>query len=76
MMSTALLRDAKVVYENEPAPVDAPSGNGAVRVIPIAGRLSLGRDVPAGSYTLQVTVAEPRGGKKGVARQWIDFEVR
>ena len=76
MMSTALLRNGKVVYKNNPTPVDAPSAGGAVRVIPIAGRLSLGHDVPAGPYTLQVTAAEPGGGSKGIARQWIDFEVR
>ena len=76
MMSTALLRDAKVVYENEPTPVNARSANSTVRVIPIAGRLALGHDVPAGTYTLQVTVNQRGGGTKGVARQWIDFDVR
>jgi hypothetical protein len=44
-----------------------------VRVIPIAGLLSLGADVPPGAYTLQVTVGADR---KRRAVQWADLEVR
>jgi VWFA-related protein len=45
----------------------------APRVIPIAGQLSLGADVPPGAYTLQVSVGS--GGKRRAA-QWVDLEVR
>jgi VWFA-related protein len=75
-MSAALMRDGKVLYESESTPVDARVQDTSVRVIPIAGRLSLGHDVPPGAYTLQVTVRERRGGKERTARQWVDFDVR
>jgi hypothetical protein len=42
-------------------------------VVPIAGLLSLGHDVPPGSYTLQVNIG---AGKKCRASQWADLEVR
>jgi hypothetical protein len=44
-------------------------------VIPVAGRLSLGRDVPPGIYTRQVTVHDRRTPKRA-AHQWANFEVR
>jgi hypothetical protein len=48
-----------------------------VRVIPIAGSLDLGKDVPSGPYVLEVTVARAREGKVNRhASQWVDFEVR
>jgi hypothetical protein len=39
------------------------------------GSLNLGDALPAGAYTLQLTVAED-GSKAVPAIQWVDFEVR
>jgi hypothetical protein len=72
-MSTALLRDGRVVYQSAAEPVRAKKAESRVRVIPIAGLLSLGDDVPPGPYTLQVAVAA--SGKRR-AVQWADLEVR
>ena len=75
-VSSALLREGRVLYrspETPVAPPTAPAAKGDVRVIPIAGLLSLGDDVPAGPYTLQVIV---EAGKKRTAFQFADFEVR
>ena len=75
-MTTALLRDARIVYENAPAPVNARWAADGVTVIPIGGRLSLGRDVPKGNSTLQVSVGVRDARQRSAARQWVDFEVR
>jgi VWFA-related protein len=76
-VSTALLRDGKPLYRSPETPVtvrrEAPAGKDAARMVPIAGLLTLGDDVPAGPYTLQVIV---NAGKKRAAYQYADFEVR
>jgi VWFA-related protein len=72
-MSTSLLRDGRVVYESPWTPVKAAPGADDLRVLPVAGQLSLGADVPPGTYTLQVNVAADR---KRRAAQWADFQVR
>jgi hypothetical protein len=75
-MAAAVIRDGKVVYQSPFTPVTAsPKIDGKMRVIPIAGTLSLGRDMPAGSYTLQVTV-RGRDATKLERTQWLDFEIR
>jgi VWFA-related protein len=75
-MATTLLRDGRVVYQSAFSAVTPPSGQGGkVRAIPIAGKLALGADMPAGAYTLGVVV---RGMDRAKLerRQWLDFEVR
>ena len=75
-MGTALLRDGKVVFQSPFSPVTAsPREGGTLRAIPIAGKLGLGKDMPAGPYTLEVIV-RGRNAKKLERRQWLDFEVR
>jgi hypothetical protein len=75
-MGTALIRDGKVVYQSPFTPVTATARESAtVRAIPIAGTLALGRDMPAGPYTLEVTV-RGKDPKKLARRQWLEFEVR
>jgi hypothetical protein len=46
-----------------------------MRAIPVAGTLNLGADMPAGPYTLEVTV-RGKNAKKLERKQWLDFEVR
>jgi len=71
-----LLRDGRAVYQSPASPV-TPKTRGAVRAVPVAGRLSLGRNMPRGSYTLQITVGEGRDGRaRNRASQWVEFEVR
>jgi VWFA-related protein len=72
-MRTTLLRNGRVVYEGPSEPVKAKKKTSRIRIIPIAGLLSLGDDVPAGTYTLQVSVA---ADKKRRASGWVDLEVR
>ena len=75
-METALHRDGKVVYQSPFSPVTAaPRGDQKLRAIPIAGRLALGTDMPAGPYTLEVIV-QSKDSRKLERRQWLDFEIR
>jgi hypothetical protein len=75
-MGTALIRDGKVVYESPFSPVTAPQRDGKkLRSIPVAGKLALGKDMPAGPYTLEVIV-RGKDAQKLERRQWLDFEVR
>jgi VWFA-related protein len=75
--STALLRDGRVVFESSPTPLSRKASQGSVRVVPVAGRVTLSPRTPPGLYTLRVTVAEQRGGKpRRASSQWVDFEVR
>jgi len=75
-MGTALLREGQVVYQSPFSPVTAaPRGDSKLRAIPIAGKLALGKDMPAGPYTLEVVV-HSKGAKKLEHRQWLDFEIR
>jgi hypothetical protein len=75
-MGTALLREGQVVYRSPFSPVAAaPRGQMKLRTIPIAGRLALGSDMPAGTYTLEVIV-RGKDAKKLERRQWLDFEIR
>jgi VWFA-related protein len=73
-MSTALLRDGKVLYESPASPIKAAATD-RLRVIPIGGMLSLGKDVPPGTYSLEVRVSR-RDNPEQVAQQWTEFEVR
>jgi hypothetical protein len=71
-----LLRDGRAVFQTPETPVSRRT-KGVLRTVPVAGRLSLGRTMPRGPYTLQVTVAEARNGRvRTRASQWVDFEVR
>jgi VWFA-related protein len=75
-MGTTLLRDGRVVYQSPFSAVRPPARQGGkVRAIPIAGKLALGADMPAGAYTLEVIVRGKNRGKLE-RRQWLDFEVQ
>ena len=73
-----LIRDGKAFYTTPPAPVGAaPKDAKPVGSVPVGGKLSLGRGLPRGTYTLQVSVAPQSGkGRDRQASQWVDFEVR
>ena len=73
-----LIRDGKAFYTTPPAPVGgAPQDAKPIGAVPVGGKLSLGRGLPRGTYTLQVSVAPQSGkGRDRQASQWVDFEVR
>jgi len=75
-MATAVIRDGRIVYQGPFTPVTAQAkAGGKIRAIPIAGTLSLGHDMPAGAYTLEVVV-RGRNSRKLERKQWLDFEIR
>ena len=73
--TTTLLRDGRPIFSSPPAPVRPMVARADVRNVPVGGRLSLGDTLPAGSYTLQVSVA-PAGAARPRATQFVEFEVR
>jgi hypothetical protein len=73
-----LSRDGKAFYTTPPSAVGAaPKEALPVGAVPVGGKLSLGRGLPRGTYTLQVSVAPKSGRDRDhQASQWVDFEVR
>jgi VWFA-related protein len=75
--TATLLRDGKPIFTSPPAPVTAGArGESAPQAIPVGGRLSLGRQLSPGAYTLQVSVAPAGAPGRARATQWAEFEVR
>jgi VWFA-related protein len=77
--TATLLRDGQPIFSSPPAPVARASGEraaGPFTAVPVGGRLSLGRQLAPGSYTLQVSVAPADAPAKRRATQWAEFEVR
>jgi VWFA-related protein len=73
-----LIRDGKAIYTSPAAPISgADKASKPVGSVPVGGTVQLGRKMPPGIYTLQVSVG-PRSGRdqKRQASQWVDFEVR
>jgi VWFA-related protein len=74
--SMAVSRDGKVIHQSPFTPVNTGAKSGdQVRVIPIGGQLTLGSDMAAGAYTLEVIV-RGQDKKKFERTQWLDFEIR
>ena len=70
--TASLLRDGKVVYRGQTDRIDRQAKGPRVKVIPVGGLLSLGEQMPPGTYTLEVSVS---AGKRR-ATQWADFDVQ
>ncbi len=75
--TATLLRDGKRIHASRSAPIAAGAGEAAaIRSVPVGGRLSLGRQLSPGRYTLQVSVASAAAPAQSRAVQWAEFEVR
>jgi VWFA-related protein len=72
--TATLLRDGQPIFTSPPAPVARASGERTA--VPVGGRLSLGRQLAPGSYTLQVSVAPADAPARRRATQFAEFEVR
>jgi len=70
--SAALLRDGTVVYRGQTDTIARQAEGPRVKTIPVGGVLSLGQQMPPGTYTLEVSVS---AGKRRAA-QWADFDVQ
>jgi VWFA-related protein len=72
-----LLREGAPIFTSPASPVAAAARRGSgVRAVPVGGRLTLGRQLAPGRYTLQVSVARPDTPARAHASQWTEFEVR
>jgi VWFA-related protein len=68
-----LIRDGKVVYEEQPSPIKTDGQTDLLRV-QTAGAISLGKNLEAGDYILQVIVTDSANEKK-FATQFVEFEI-
>jgi hypothetical protein len=72
-----ILRDGTAIYTSPPAPISGASEPAPVGAVRVGGVVQLGRGLPPGTYTLQVSVSAASGkGRARQASQWVDFEVR
>ena len=68
-----LIKDGKVIYEENPVAVKIGSQTDLLR-LPAAGALSLGKNLDLGSYVLQVIVVDKTDAKK-FATQYVEFDL-
>lgn len=70
-----LIRDGKVVYEENPAPLKT-DGQADLMRLQSFGAITLGKNLEAGSYILQIIVFDPAAkGKDSFTGQFIEFEI-
>jgi VWFA-related protein len=70
-----LISDGKVVYEDKPAPLKTERQTDLMRV-PSFGAITLGKNLEAGNYILQIIVSDTTAkGKDSFASQFIEFEI-
>lgn len=68
-----LIKDGKVVYEEQPEPVKTEGQTDRTR-IQSAGAFSLGKNLEPGDYILQIIVTDGKNEKK-FATQFVEFEI-
>lgn len=68
-----LIRDGKIVYEEQPAAIKTNGQNDMMR-LQAAGALSLGNNLEPGSYILQIIATDDSNSKK-FATQFVEFEI-
>ncbi len=70
-----LFRDGKLVYSGKPTLFEA-EGQTDMRQITAGGELTLGTDLPAGEYIVQMVVVDTLAkGEGSLATQWMDFDL-
>jgi hypothetical protein len=70
-----LYRDGKVIYQQQPRPID-PGSDVNPKRLNCGGRLKL-TGFPAGDYVMRIVVTDPLAKQKySQAEQWMDFSVR
>ncbi|MGI9035115.1 MAG: VWA domain-containing protein [Pyrinomonadaceae bacterium] len=74
-MQTRVFRDGKLLFEGKPIPVNL-EGQKDWQKISSMGALSLGTEMAAGDYVLQIVVNDAATNDKNrIASQWVQFEI-
>lgn len=72
---TRLISDGKIVFEGDPVPLGTAGQTDPLR-LQAEGALTLGANLPAGSYILQIVVIdEAASRKKRFTSQFVEFEI-
>lgn len=70
-----LIRDGKVVFEGNQTPL-ATTGQTDMQRIQASGAITLGKNLEAGNYVLQMIVLDTsEGDKPRIATQFVEFEI-
>jgi VWFA-related protein len=70
-----VFREGKLMLDGKPLPID-PTGQNDMSHIGFSGAISLGKEMPAGDYILQIIVTDNLAKEKQkVATQFVQFEV-
>ncbi len=74
-VQTRLIRDGKVIYEENPAPLKIGGQTDLMR-LQSSGAITLGKNLEAGSYILQTIVVDAaERGKNSFTTQFVEFEI-
>lgn len=74
-IQTKIFRDGKLFFEGEPKPFD-DGGQTVAQSLKAVGVLSLGREMQAGDYILQIVVTDNLAKeKRKIANQFVQFEI-
>jgi hypothetical protein len=74
-VQTRLIRDGKVIYEENPAPLKTGGQTDLMR-LQSSGAITLGKNLEVGSYILQTIIVDAAAkGKDSFATQFVEFEV-
>ncbi|MGC2236266.1 MAG: VWA domain-containing protein [Pyrinomonadaceae bacterium] len=74
-LQTRLIRDGKVVFEGSPTPYNA-SGQNDLQRLQASTAITLGNNLEAGNYVLQVIVFDNSNDKKAqFVTQFVEFEI-
>ncbi len=75
IVQTRLIRDGKVIYEENPAPLKTGGQTDLMR-LQSSGAITLGKNLEVGSYILQTIIVDAAAkGKDLFAMQFVEFEV-
>ena len=72
-VAVGLIKDGKVIYEENPIAVKT-AGQTDLHRLQAAGAVSLGKNLEAGNYVLQVIATDKTNTKK-FATQYVEFEI-
>ena len=74
-VQTRVFRDGKLLFEGKPAQINLDGQNNWQKIASL-GALSLGTEMEAGDYVLQIIVTDTaKNDKNRIASQWVQFEV-
>ncbi len=74
-LRTRLIKDGRVILEGQPSKLDRSLSSNQKRM-ETSGAITIGKNLEAGNYVLQVIVTDRKPNKKGnTVTQWVELEI-